>query len=240
VRKTLVDSGARKQTYGKFTFYRPQGNAGQDLAFTMVDAQTILIGDLGSLCAAVDRTEFNAATPGPTLVRAVELDATNDFWAVITNPNILSSQRLQGFLAGDDLSDLGQGMEFGLSFREGFALNVSLKTGSEALAKHMADQISSVIKLSLKDKPSNPALADMGKKLKVTAAGDLVTMNLHLTREEVERSTRLYQASVKTAPPKPLIPLDLTVETPPKPPQKMVVKIDGLDGGPKELPFGHQ
>jgi len=241
VRKALVDMGAHKQTYGKFTIYRPKGKAaGQDLGFLIVDPQTVLIGDLGSLCAAVDRSEFTPVTPGPTLARAAELDATNDFWAVISNPNVLASERLQGFLAGDDLSELGRGLEFGLSFRDGFALNVSLKTGSEAMAKHLVDQISQAIKLSLKDKPTNPALAEMGKKLKVVAAGDTVSMNLHLTRDEVERSSRLYQASLRNAPPKPLVPLNLDLPTPPKPEEKMVIRIDGLDGGPREVPFNHQ
>jgi len=241
VRKTLVDLGARRQTYSKFTIYRPQGKAdGQDLGFLIVDPQTVLIGDLGSLCAAVDRSEFTPVTPGPTLARAAELDAANDFWAVVSNPNVLSSGRLQGFLAGDDLSELGQGMEFGLSFRDGIGLSVSLKTGSDAMAKHLVDQITQGIKLSLKDKPSNPALAEMGKKLKVMAAGATVSMNLHLTREEVERSSRLYQASVKNAPPSPLVPLNLEVQPPPKLEEKMVIRIDGLDGGPREVPFHHQ
>jgi len=188
----------------------------------------------------VDRSEFTPVTPGPTLARAAELDAANDFWAVVSNPNVLSSGRLQGFLAGDDLSELGQGMEFGLSFRDGIGLSVSLKTGSDAMAKHLVDQITQGIKLSLKDKPSNPALAEMGKKLKVAAAGATVSMNLHLTREEVERSSRLYQASVKNAPPAPLVPLNLEVQPPPKPEEKMVIRIDGLDGGPREVPFHHQ
>ncbi|HME09931.1 MAG TPA: hypothetical protein VKG25_22925 [Bryobacteraceae bacterium] len=248
VRKALVEQGLHRQIYGKFYIYRPQTTSNQDLGFVVADAQTVLIGDLSSLCAALDRSEFTQITPGPTLTRAAVLDAQNDFWAVISNPNILAGDRLQGFITGDDLSGLGGGLEFGVSLREGFAFNVTLKTASEAMAKHLADQISTAVKLSLKDKPANPALAEMGKKLKIAAAGDTVSMNLHLTKEEMERSARLYQdslkiqASIKTAAPKAPPPLNLAIETPPKTiPQKdkMVIRIEGLDGGTREVPFNH-
>jgi hypothetical protein len=241
VRNALVEQGARKQIYGKYAIYRPQGKGnGQDLGFLIADPQTVLIGDISSLCAAVDRSEFTTVTPGPTLARAAVLDATNDFWAVVSNPSVLSNNRLQSFLTGDDLSGLSRGLEFGMSFRDGVAVNVNLKTASESMAKHLAEQIASVVKLSAKDKPSNPGLAEMQKKLKVAAEGDMVTINLHMTREEVERSGRLYQAAVKNAPRKLPVPLDLTVETQPAPPpKKMVVKIEGLDGGTREVPFNH-
>jgi hypothetical protein len=226
-----MEQGAHKQIYGKFTIYRPQGKGNnQDLGFVIVDPQTVLIGDVGSLCAAVDRSGFTPVTPGPTLARAAVLDSANDFWAVISNPSILSSDRLQGFLAGEDLSDLGRGLEFGMSFRDGFAVNISLKTASDAAAKRLSEQISKAVKLSAKDKPSNAGLAEMEKKLKVAAAGDTVAINLHMTREEMERSTRLYEAAAKNIPPKP----------PQKPqPEKMVIRIEGLDGGTREVPFNH-
>ncbi len=246
VRKALVEQGARRQIYGKFGIYRPQTKGNQDLGFVIADPQTVLIGDLSSLCGALDRSEFTQITPGPTLTRAAALDAQNDFWAVISNADALAGDRLQGFLTGDDLNGLSRGLEFGVSFREGFAFNLSLKTASEASAKHLVDQISTALKLSLKDKPTNPALAEMGKKLKIAAAGDTVSMNLHLTKEEMERDARLYQASLKNAPPKAPPPLNLAIEKPPKlapapAPQKdkMVIRIEGLDGGTREVPFNH-
>lgn len=242
VQAALVEQGAHKQSYGKFTIYRPRAKENaQDLGFVLIDPQTVLIGDVGSLCAALDRSAFTPVLAGPTLARAAVLDAANDFWAVISSPNVLSSQRLQGFLAGDDLSELGRGLEFGMSFRDGFVVNVSLMTASEAMAKHLSDQIAAVVKLSSKDKPTNPGLAEMEKKLKVAAAGDTVTINLHMTREEVERSARLYQAAAKKPAARPLVPLNLAVETPAPPKtQKMVIKIEGLDGGTREVPFNHQ
>jgi hypothetical protein len=243
VRKALMEQGAHKQIYGKFTIYRPQAKENnQDLGFVIVDSQTVLIGDIGSLCGAVDRSGFTPVPPGPTLTRAAVLDSANDFWAVISNPSILASDRLQGFFAGEDLNDLGRGLEFGMSFHDGFVVNISLKTASEAAAKHLSDQIYKAVKLSAKDKPTNAGLAEMEKKLKVAPAGDTVAINLHLTREEVERSTRLYQAAAKNIPPKaPVAALNLAVETPPqKPqPQKMVIRIEGLDGGTREVPFNH-
>jgi hypothetical protein len=254
VRKALADQGAQRQIYGKFAIYRPVGKGGsQDLAFVLPDPQTVLIGDLASLCAALDRNEFSPATPGPTLARAAVLDATNDFWAVISSPGVLANDRLQGFLAGDDLSDFGGALEFGMAFRDGFALNVTLKTASEAMAKHISDQIAKVIKLSAKDKPTNPGLADMEKKVKVAPSGDTVSISLRLTRDEVEHSTRLYMASAPnahTAPasiqssvqnpppsvPAPLNRVSIAPETHTEPP-KMVIKIEGLDGGTREVPY---
>ena len=242
VRPALVDQGALKQIYGKFTIYRPRGKGNnQDLGFVIADPQTVLIGDIRSLCGALDRSQFTPVTAGPTLARAAVLDSANDFWGVISSPKILSNDRLQGFLGGEDFSDLGRGLEFGMSFRDGVAVNISLKAGSDALAKHLSDQISKTIKLSAKDKPANAGLAEMEKKLKVAAAGDTVAITLHMTREEVERSARLYQASAKNMLPKPpVVPLNLAVQKPPAPPpQKMVIRIEGLDEGTREVPFNH-
>jgi hypothetical protein len=242
VHKALVEQGAKKQIYGKFAIYRPQAKGGsQDFGFVMPDPQTVLIGDIRSLCAALDRSEFTPVTPGPVLARAAVLDASNDFWAVISNPAILADERLQGFLTGDDLRDVGGGgLEFAMVFHDGFSLNVSLKTASEAAAKHLSDQIAKVMKLSAKDKPTNPGLAEMEKKVKVVSSGDTVSIILHQTREEVERSARLY-ASVPKTPPKALVPLIIASEAPPvarKPePAKMMIKIEGLDGGTREVPF---
>ena len=243
VRAALMDQGALKQIYGKFTIYRPQAKGNStDLGFVIADPQTVLIGDISSLCGALDRSPFTPVTPGPTLARAAVLDSANDFWAVISSPKILANDRLQGFLYGEDFSDLGRGLEFGMSFRDGVAVNISLKAASEALAKHLSDQISKAIKLSAKDKPTNAGLAEMQKKLRVASAGDTVAITLRLTHEEVERSARLYQASARNTPLKPPVPLNLAVEkppaTPPQPP-KMVIRIEGLDEGTREVPFNH-
>ena len=233
VRKALVDHGAKRQMYGEIPIYRPQGKNGKDVGFALPDAQTILIGDIASLTSSLGRNEFTPADPSPTVARALVMDPLYDLWAVVATPAALGNERLMGFLAGSDFGEETQGFEAGVSFRDGLTMNIGINARSEAAAKKLSSELSKILKLSAKDQPTNPALAELEKKMKVAAEKGAVSITLHLTKEELEKNTKLFEASRR---PKPNPVADAKPMVKP-PPQKMVIRIDGLDTGTREIPF---
>src|SRR5713226_9177181 len=63
IRKLLVTHGAKPQMFNSVQVYRPQDKNGKDLAFVLLDAQTILMGDARSIFASVERNARPAETP---------------------------------------------------------------------------------------------------------------------------------------------------------------------------------
>src|SRR5579864_625064 len=60
VRDVLSAQGAKPQMFNNVQVYRPQGKT-SEMAFVLLDAQTILIGDARSVFASLERGAFPAA-----------------------------------------------------------------------------------------------------------------------------------------------------------------------------------
>lgn len=238
VRKALLEHGAKRQMYGAVQVYRPQGKSGKDLAFALVDPQTVLIGDADSIFACLEHGGFTATDPNPTVARAAVMDATYDFWAVMATPRALASQRLMGMFTGDEFGEDAEGFEAGISFRDGMAMNLAINARTEFAAKKLSSEISKILKLSAKDKPGNPALADLARKMKIGSENSTVTITLRLTKDELEKSAQQFEQSRKErnvlAAAQPVV---VKPQAPQPPPEKMVIRIEGLDGGTREVPL---
>jgi hypothetical protein len=70
-----------------------------------------------------------------------------------------------GLFTGEELGEKARGFEAGISFRDGMAMNLNIETQSEDVAKKLSATISKMVNLSAKDKPTNPGLADLERKL---------------------------------------------------------------------------
>ena len=246
VRAVLAQYRVKPQQYNSFQVYRPQGKDPKDWAFVLVDARTILMGDSRSIFACLDRAAFPAAEPPPgsLVARAPEMDSNYNVWAIVNIPGAFGTNRLTDLLKGSDTDAQTQGLEFGLSLRDGFALDYTLALGSNAAAKDMAGELARVVKLAVKDKLGDPALLDLEKKLKFTAQGSLTKLTVRLTQQELEKNARLFAASHQTPanslPAAGLAQVRPAVKPqppPPAPPEKQVIRIEGLDGGPREIPY---
>src|ERR1700719_361981 len=104
VRGILGAQGAKPQMFNNVQVYRPQGNSGKEMAFVLLDAQTILIGDPHSVFGSLERTTFPMPAPDANslLARAAQLDTSYDAWALITTPGVLASDRLMAMFAGGE------------------------------------------------------------------------------------------------------------------------------------------
>ena len=253
VRNVLATNGAKPQMFNNTQVYRPQGKSGKDMAFVLLDAQTILIGDARSVFASLERTAFPvtpAANPAnPLLARAAQLDANFDIWAVMSTPGALASDRLMGMFTGQDLAADARAFEIAFSLRSGLTIESAVMFQAESSAKHMASELSRLLKLTMKDKMGEPAVLDLEKKLKITSEGPQVKIAVHMTQQELEKNAQIFTAShskpqaaavadvrQSDAAVNGVRPLTLPPADPPKP-EKKVIRIEGLDEGTREIPY---
>jgi len=238
VRKTLADHGAKPQLFNSIQVYRPQGKNGRDMAFVLMDAQTILIGDAGSIFASLERNANSAQAPdaGSLLARAAEMDAHYDVWALISGLQSMAGDRLMGLLAGGGFQPESRSFDAGVSLRNGLAADISLIFPSEPEARSMASEFSKLIKAAIKDKIGGPAMLDLEKRLKVSAEGANTKISLRLTPQEFERNAQIFAASRQ----QPALaaadikPVAETVSAATKP-AAQVIRIEGLDEGTREI-----
>jgi hypothetical protein len=238
LRKALLAHGAKRQMYGDFQVYRPQEKGGKDLAIAPLDAQTLLVGDAGSVFAALEHNGYSGTEASPIVARSATLDASYDFWALLTTPRAIASQRFMELFTGEELGDAAQGFEAGISFRDGMAMNLAIATPSEDAAKKLSSTISKVVNLSAKDKPTNPALADLERKMKIVAEKTAVIITLRLTKDELSKTAEKFDRYRKERE-KQLAEAKPAVQPPvqPPPPPKMVIRIEGLENGSREIPY---
>jgi hypothetical protein len=240
VRKLLVTHGAKAQAFNSVQVYRPQGKNAKDMAFVLIDAQTILIGDARSVFAGVDRIAVPGAVADatPLPARATALDATYEVWALITTPGALANDRLMGLLSGGEVGSNALGYEIGFSFKNGLSADASVLFESDSAAKRLSSELGKMLKMVIKDKMGEPAMLDLEKKLKITAEGSLVKIAMRVTPQELEKNAQIYAATHKQ--PSPILAdvraVAKQAPEPPKP-ERRVIRIEGLDEGTREIPY---
>jgi hypothetical protein len=240
VRKLLVTHGAKAQAFNSVQVYRPQGKNSKDMAFVLLDAQTIIIGDARSVFAAVDRIAVPGAPADdtPVLARAAVLDDTYEVWALITTPGALANDRLMGLLSGGEVGSNALGYEVGFSFRNGLSVDARVQFESEPAAKRLSSELHKMLKMAIKDKMGEPAMLDLEKKLKFAAEGNIVKIAMRVTPQELEKNAQIYAATHKQPAPalSEVLAVAQTTSEPPKP-TKRVIRIEGLDEGTREIPY---
>jgi hypothetical protein len=245
IRALLLARGTKPQQFNSWLVYRPQGKNAKDLAFVLFDSETILVGDSRSIFTSLDRNAFQHAAPDPKsiLVRAGEMEASYDAWALVSSPDALGSNRLTELLTGAGLDSEAQGFEAGVSLRAGLAADITVLFSSEDDAKSMTAELSKIVHLAAKDKAGEPFVQDFEKKLKFASDGLRVKISLRLTPRELDRNAQLFAASRKrpAVVGQPVIsdvrPAAQSTPVPPAPPEKQVIRIEGLDDGTREIPF---
>jgi hypothetical protein len=236
VRRLFKRLGGKAQAYNSYQVYRPQGQDAKDMAYVLFDAGTILFGDAPSVFAALDRNQFAppAAEPGSIVARGAELDRAYELSLVITTPDIMSNDRLADLFHAGDWAPDAQGFEAGVNLRSGLTADVTVRFASEAAAKQVVAEMTRLSAIAAKDK-AEPQMRDIARKLKFNSDGPAAKISLRLTQPELEKSARAFAvthqapvAAEKVASPAPV------AQAPVKP---GVIRIEGLDDGPREIPF---
>ena len=180
------------------------------LSVAQMSSQLLLIGMRKTLEDAIDRDQSETGRHySPLLARAARF-TQQDLWVV--------SDRLPDTLASlfIPLEVEARGFEGSVSVRDGLRLEAALDAGSEQAAVEIADSIVQSI-------PGLPAVAG---GLQVGIAADRVILSLTVTREQFTASLRQTPGVAPPPPPPP---------EPPKPAGPQIIRILGLDDGPREI-----
>jgi len=245
VRNALAKFGAKAQMFNSTPVYRPQGKDGKDMAIVLLDAQNILIGDAASVFNALEHNAFSAPAPAENsiLSRASQMDTNYDAWMIVSDPEELGNNHLTDLFAQGQFGEPVRAVEAGVSLRTGFAAEVKVQFEDEKAAAKLVSEMDKFLKLMLMGKPGNADLAELGKKLKISAEGPNAKIALRLTPQELEKNTQIL-ASFRKQPATPPVgtlataqPLVRATPQEPRQEEKKVIRIEGLDGGPREIPY---
>ncbi|MGA2185968.1 MAG: hypothetical protein ABSH47_23350 [Bryobacteraceae bacterium] len=225
--RMMAAHGAHAQLYRQKRVYRQKKDS--DMAVTLLDERTFLLGDAPSVFAALDRLEWPSPAANPLLARAAKLREDYDIWALFA----VAPTELAGRLMPDlPFIEDAHGLELGILLRNGLDLRLGLDTESEESATKLADELRKALKLVMKDQTAGITAA--AKKIQIAADKSSVRLTLRLDAAEVERSlaeaVRRRHAAQSTV-------AVIVPARPPPPAQKQTIRIEGLDDGPKEIPL---
>ena len=241
VRHFFSQIGARPQAYNNFQVYRPQNTNTKQMAWVQFDSSTVLFGDAPSLFAALDRNRFAppAPQPGSIIARAAEMESTYDFWISVQSPDLVSRDQLAGLVPQNVWGAEMKGFEAGISLRSGMAADFTMQLDSEAAAKKMVADFAGAVQTALREKGADPQMRELASKIHMAAEGPYAKVNLHLTQEDLRKTAEAYAAAYQrgvTAAQQSARPPAVSAPRP-VPPQRGVIRIEGLDNGPVDIPY---
>jgi hypothetical protein len=225
----------------------------ETLSVAVISEQLLLVASRRSLEAAIDRTDPENARPAnrrysPLLARAARFSHNADLWVIATQlPDPLASLFVP-------IEAEAKSFEGSLSLREGLHVEAVLDAGSADGAKGVAGEL----------RKSIPSLPEIARGLQVAAGESNVILALDVSREQlaagwrdqpvvaaelpssgpapevattaepppvVETATVARTAAATPSRPAPIEP----VKEPAKPEPPQIIRIIGLDEGPREI-----
>jgi ribosomal protein L12E/L44/L45/RPP1/RPP2 len=196
-----------------------------------LDANTVVAGDIVEVRAAIDRAKtgrFTAARGG-VLDGLSDLASKNDLWMVFDLP---ANALKEAPPAAVEMFSGVKGAELGISFQEGFGLQMNVRTKDDASAVSVAQALQGLVALGAMSQSQSPQAGELLKKIRITSENSRVKLALSLDRSELEKMIKEAQSGAMTAPKKTAAPAPAPVPAGPK-----TVRITGLDSGPVEVPY---
>ncbi len=252
IRKLVADKTTGVSTYRSVEILEGNKKGNRSMALALIDPQTLLVGDLDSVEAAIDH-QFEA-DPGqatdPLFLRAAKLAAHNDLWLVTdASPSDFSSNTAK---RPEFLNDIN-GIEAGVSFQDGLGLQLNLGTTSDESAAKLAAGLQLITGMMLSSRNNKPGMPNLMEKLKVSVDGSAVNLAMRLDQKELEQSLGEFgksmlpgfvQASAGDLQIRPKVGSDGDWDWGPprqraaaEPPRKQVIRIYGLEEGTREIPY---
>lgn len=248
VRSILTKYGAKPQMFNSIQVFRPQSQDGKDMAIVPLDAQTVLLGDAASVFASLERTPFSSPAPDANslVARSSEMDSKYDIWVIASKLDALSGKDLNGTFGLAQIAADAQDLEAGISLRSGLAADVTVRFETEAEAKALALLMDTATKSAAKGKRGQPSPFELANKVKFTTDGSVAKMSLRMTPEELEAAAVMAasqmkmqaQTAVKVRAMTSSMPNSSNAPAAPKKEEKKVIRIEGLDDGPRVIPYG--
>lgn len=209
------------------------------MALALVSPLTVLLGDSGSVRAALDNffAEDPSQLQNPLFTRAAELAVASDLWIVAHAS--LADFSGNGPQQAQFLNDV-ESLEAGLSFRDGMELQVNLGAKSPESAQNLAGGLQFLLGMAMARRQQETGVPDLTRNLQVVTDGELVRIALRLTETELEAGFREVAPSVMAALHPDSAPPERTTAPAAVWPaaQKRIIRIYGLAEGVREVPLG--
>lgn len=245
LKQQAAHAGMRGIKYKGIAMWLPQKAA--DLGVAQISEQLLLVGSIKTLEAAIDNSlAENARRYSPLLPHAARFSQTADLWVVSTRlPDPLANRFVP-------IEGAAQSFEGSVSVRNGLDVEAWLDAGSPNLGVALARAI----------RQASAGFPEFARSLQVTEGAGKVGLTLELSPEELSaalKSDSDQQPALAVKAPKPepapaptaapavvakaAAPVPAPVSAvapepvPPVPVKPLVIRIVGLDGGPREIPF---
>jgi hypothetical protein len=206
IRQQGAKKGLKKTLYREVEIWVTPGK--DTLSIARMNDQLVLLGRLKNLQDAIDRSLLEEANRGnsPLLARAAHY-AQDDLWVV--------ADRLPDPLAGRfvPIEAEAEGFEGGVSLEGGLRMGAVLSASSEEAATQLAETLKQMV-LSL------PPVA---RGIQVSIDQQSVTLALAVSQEQLLAGLRTKTTKTVSA------------HEPPKPAGPQIIRIFGLDDGPREI-----
>ena len=209
VRDQAVRKGWKRALYKEIEIWVTPGK--ETLSLARMTDQLMLVGRVKTLQDAIDRSllEGTEHAYSPLLARAARY-AQEDLWMVASR---LPDPLVEHFVP---IEAQAEGFEGGVSLQGGVRMGAVFSVESEEAAGELAEAL----------KQSISMLPPMARGIQVNIVQNNVTLGMAISEEQLISGLR--QTTVAAAVPKPEI-------VAPKPTGPQVVRIYGLDSGPREI-----
>ena len=258
-RKLAVSEAATIRPYKTAEFIYPPGYNAADSIVALIDSQTILIGEKSVVVAAIDKAR---TVSGPLsafnrlFARASVSAGQHDLWMIasVSPSEFYTVQGPQTPFLSDILS-----ADMAVDFHDGLGLGFRLATKSVQSAQGMAGMMKMMFTMAASQPGTmaDPDMQDLLRTVDIRDEASDVKISMKVDQARLEKSIR--QAIATATKPKPpidlggfklepaqpastrlFVPVDVSAlphATPP-PPKKQVIRIEGLDEGIREIPYG--
>lgn len=209
LREQAAGKGLKRAPYKNFEIWVTPGK--DTLSVARMTDQLMLVGRVKNLQDAIDRSllEETERAYSPLLARAARY-AQDDLWVV--------ARRLPDPLAEHfiPIEAQAEGFEGGVSLQGGVRLGAVFSAESEEAAGELAEALKQSIRM----------LPPMARGIQINVVQNDVTLGMAISEEQFAAGLRTTTAAA--AAPKPEV-------TAPKPAGPQVIRIFGLDEGPREI-----
>jgi len=188
-----VKNGAASVTYNGFTLLTGTGT-NQTGAAAFLDNTTVLLGDIASVKAAIDRRETGTMFSGPLAQKAMEVSAANDIWFVAAEspaayfsgaaPNPGLGNLANAFQA---IQQTSGGVKFASS---GVTAGLALVARSPQDAQALVDVgkfLASLVQMNRDQNPTASHVATLADAATFVANGSVATVTLSVPEEQIEQ-----------------------------------------------------
>jgi hypothetical protein len=239
LRRSVAGRKVTEERYKNALLFLDPATPKQSVA--LVDPGTLLLGDRAALETMIDRGP--APGPHPLYARSRRLAAANEVWVIATDWAAVAKDVPLGQFDAEDLAGVRE-VELGMTFAKGIGIDAAFLTQSPAAAQKLAAKLRSD---AGKDLPPGAPLADA---IRIGQQDERVTMQFDFDFaalfaemgkalaqgvkqgvEEMGRPMQNPQARPAGRPPA----AAARPEEPAPPAKPGVIRIHGLDEGPREI-----